>query len=114
MRYRIEQSHPAVKMVLDEAGSLAPQIQAMLRVIEEGVPVQRIWLDTTEGREVPRTAFSGNLPEVLQVLQVMYRNMVNKKGLTSSVAREQLLHTEPFNSYPDLVTGLPDSPDPEK
>jgi hypothetical protein len=110
MRYRIDETHPAVRNVLDEAGHLMPQIRAMLRVIEETLPVQRIWLDTTEGRETPRTGFAGDSPaEVKEILEVMYRNLVIRKGLTAAHAREQLLHTEPFHDYPDLVASLPDS-----
>jgi Histidine kinase-, DNA gyrase B-, and HSP90-like ATPase len=112
MRYRIDDTHPAVRAVLDEAGGLAPQIRAMLRVIEETLPVQRIWLDTAEGRETPRTGFASEPPaEVQSVLTVMYRNLVLKKGMSAELAREQLLHTEPFHNYPELVTGLPDDPD---
>ena len=85
----------------------------MLRVIEETVPVQRIWLDTTEGKEVPQTGFVGEAPaEVVAVLEVMFRNMIQKKGLSPHLAREQLLRTEPFHHYPDLVRNLPDSPTP--
>jgi len=109
MRYRIEETHPAVRAVLDEAGALAPQIKAMLRVIEETIPVQRIWLDTTEAKETPSTGFEGSIPaEVKSVLDVMFRSMVNKKGLSPSVARGRLLHTEPFHNYPDLVAALSD------
>jgi Histidine kinase-, DNA gyrase B-, and HSP90-like ATPase len=109
MRYRIDETHPAVRHVLDEAGPLVLQIRAMLRVIEETVPVQRIWLDTTEGRETPRTGFAGeSSAEVREILEVMYRNLVSKKGLDAPRARELLLHTEPFHNYPDLVASLPD------
>lgn len=109
MRYRIDPDHPAVKAVLEEAGTLRIQIQAMLRVIEETVPVQRIWLDTTEGKEVPRTGFSGAAPsEVLAVLEPMYRNMVRKKGISPALAKEQLLRTEPFHDYQEMVLGLPE------
>jgi hypothetical protein len=87
----------------------------MLRVIEETIPVQRIWLDTTEGKEVPRIGFSCDAPtEVTQVLGVMYRNLVCRKGMAPGLARELLLHTEPFNNYCDLVMALPDEPDAEK
>ena len=110
MRYRIDINHPAVRAVLDEAGDLGPQVKAMLRVIEETIPVQRIWLDTTEAKETPRTGFSGAAPsEVVEVLQVMYRNLVGKKGLSPTLAREQLLRTEPFHNHPDLVMALPDA-----
>jgi len=111
IRYRIDRDHPAVRSVLDDAGGLAAPIAAMLRVVEETVPVQRIWLDTTEGRETPRTGFAGEAPsEVRAVLRVMYRNLVLRKGLSPQLAREQLLHTEPFNNHPDLVAALPDDP----
>ncbi len=114
MRYRINQDHPAVQSVLEEAGPLLPQIRAMLRILEEAVPVQRIWLDTTEGKEVPRTGFVGEAPaEVMAVMEVMFRNMIQRRGLSPHLAREQLLRTEPFHQYPDLVRNLPDTLTPE-
>ena len=112
MRYRIDEEHPAIRSVLDDSGDLAARIRAMLQIIEETVPVQRIWLDTSEGRETPRTGFAGEPAEdVGAVLMVIYRNLVGRKGISPALARAQLLHTEPFNDYPDLVAGLPDEPD---
>ena len=109
VRYRIDRNHPAVKAVLDDAGVSEPQILAMLRVIEETIPVQRIWLDTTEARETPRTGFAGQAPkEVSDVLTIMYRNMVVRKGISPALARERLLSTEPFNAYPEMIAALPD------
>ena len=111
VRYRIDKDHPAVRAVLDDAGTIEPQILAMLRVIEETIPVQRIWLDTTDSRETPRNGFAGeSSAEVAAILSVMYRNMVLRKGISPALAREQLLCTEPFNEYPELVVVLPDSP----
>jgi len=108
MRYRIDLTHPAVRDVLEEAGALAPQIKTMIRILEETLPVQRIWLDTAEGRETPRTAFAGEmLEEVKGVLNIMFRNLVIKKCMSPELAREQLLHTEPFHNFPDLVAALP-------
>lgn len=114
LRYRIDVNHPAVRAVLEEAGSLTAQITAMLRVIEETIPVQRIWLDTTESKETPRTGFAGAAPaEVVAVLNVMYKNLIERKGLSPALAREQLLRTEPFHNYAELVMDLPDVPNPE-
>src|SRR5207244_758903 len=113
IRYRIDMNHPAVKAVLDEAGALTPEVKAMLRVVEETIPVQRIWLDTAEARETPRTGFSGAASaELVEVLDVMYRNLTGKKGLSPALAREHLLHTEPFHNNVDLVMALPDYPNP--
>lgn len=69
----------------------------MLRVIEATVPVQRIWLDTAQGRDVPRTGFADEAPwEVVTVLRILFRNLVQKKGLSPQLAREQLIQRKSF------------------
>jgi len=106
-RYRIDEVHPVIKDVIDNAGPMLPAIRAMLRIIEETVPVQRIWLDTTEAKETPRTGFSGEKPEeVAAVLATIFRGLVDRKGYSLEEAREKLRHTEPFQDYPDLVDAL--------
>jgi hypothetical protein len=109
MRYRLDVNHPSLSSVLEDAGPLETRIRAMLRVIEETIPVQRIWLDTSEARETPRTGFSGEPTEELsEVLAIVYRNLLSRKGMSPDAARRQLLRTEPFNNYSDLVEALPD------
>jgi ribose 1,5-bisphosphokinase PhnN len=109
VRYRIDREHPAVKAVLAEAGAALPQIRAMLRVIEETIPVQRIWLDTAEAKETPRTGFAAEPdPEVRAVAEVLFRNMTRKGGLTAAEARARLLRTEPFHLHPNLIASLAD------
>ncbi|MBJ2285624.1 ATP-binding protein [Pseudomonas sp. MF6755] len=110
IRYKIDSDHPAVRDVLDEAGTLLPQIKAMLRVIEETVPVQRIWIDTAENKDTPCTGFEkAPSSEVSEILMVMYRGMVERKGYSASSAKEQLRATEPFHAFPYLVDALPDN-----
>ncbi|WP_159681759.1 ATP-binding protein [Luteimonas sp. 9C] len=109
IRYRVQREHPAVKAVLEDAGDLSAQVVAMLRVLEETIPVQRIWLDTAEATETPRTGFADQpSEEVSGVLAVMYRNLVLRKGMSPSAAKRQLALTEPFNLHLDLVERLPD------
>ncbi len=110
IRYRIDSDHPAIRDVLDDAGALLPQIKAMLRVIEETVPVQRIWIDTAENKDTPCTGFEKTASsEVSEILMVMYRSMIEKKGYSASSARDQLRTTEPFHAFPSLVNALPDN-----
>lgn len=109
IRYKIDVNHPAVSAVIEESGKLEPLLKAMLRVIEETVPVQRIWLDTAENNEVPNTGFAGEPPEnVIQVLGILYADMVKRKGMSTILAKKTLLNTEPFQNYPNLVSALPD------
>lgn len=107
IRYRIEPTHPAVAAVLSRAGELTPLIKAMLRVIEESVPVQRIWLDTVENKDTPKTNFSGEPPEaVATVLNTLFVDMIGRRDMTIEAAKRALLSTEPFQNYPELIAGL--------
>ena len=109
MQYRIDEEHPAIQMVLESAGAQIREIRAMIRVIEETVPVQRIWLDTAESREVAHNGFTLASPEeILQIAGTIYRNLVVRKGVSPALARERLLATEPFNQYSEIVAALPD------
>jgi len=115
VRYRIDISHPVVSEVLDACRDHAQEIGVMLRVLEETIPVQRIWLDTAEEKETPRTSFAGAPPEeVTSMLLVLYRNMVLRRGYTPEEARSRLRQTEPFDVYPEFVNCLPDVVEPEE
>lgn len=110
LRYRIDTEHPAIRSVLDDAGRLLPQLKVMLRIIEETVPVQRIWIDTAENKDTPYTGFAKTPPqEVSEFMMVMYRNMTTRKGYSPAAAKDQLRNMEPFNAYPALIDALPDS-----
>lgn len=107
IRYKIDQSHPSVAAVLANAGELQPLIHSMLRVIEETVPVQRIWLDTAENKETPRTGFEGEPnAAIIEVASVLFDDLVGRKGLSIEDARKAILRTEPFQKYPSLVAKL--------
>jgi hypothetical protein len=108
IRYLIDENHPVVRSVLDQAGDLTPHVRMMLRVIEESVPVQRIWLDTVEHGDVPQSTNNDRPPpELHETLIDMYRDLVNRTGMLPEVAVQQLLRTAPFNRWPSAVLELP-------
>lgn len=107
IRYRIDESHPSVAAVLARSGDLQPLVKAMLRVIEETVPVQRIWLDTAENKETPRTGFEGEpTAAVIEVATVLFEDLIERTGLSVEEARNAMLKIEPFQKYPTLVGQL--------
>lgn len=107
MRYRVDEDHPSIAAVLDSSGALRPMIRAMLRVIEETVPVQRIWLDTAENKETPRTGFDGQPNDaVIEIATVLFNDLIETKQLSIDEARKTLLRTEPFHKFPALVAQL--------
>jgi hypothetical protein len=109
VRYRLDRDHPAIQQVVRLSGDQADAVEAMLRIIEETVPVQRIWLDTVEKGEVQPAGFSGEgQAEIKRLLEVMYRHLRGRVGLSSEQARIRLLRTEPFQQYRELVDQLAD------
>ena len=108
IRYRIETSHPVVAAVLDNAGENRKSMEAMLRIIEETVPVQQIWLDTAESRDTPPRSTSTDAPdsEMKQMMQTFFDNFVLKKGDSEDAAKRRLLNMEPFNRFPTAVGQL--------
>jgi len=107
VRYRIHEGHPAVAAVIEACGNRRDLVRAMLRVIEVTVPVQRIWLDTAENKDTPRTGFDGEPNEVvIEVATVLFDDLISRKGLNVEEARKAMLRTEPFQKYPSLIANL--------
>lgn len=105
--YRIARDHDLVASILDRAGSLKPDILSLLRLIEETVPVQRIWLDTAEDKETPRTGFAGAPEnEIMEALVSMFEALVKFRGLSPAEARERLGRTPPFDRHLELIASL--------
>lgn len=110
VKYKIDEKHPAVAAVLDGSGSLLPLVKVMLRVIEETVPVQRIWLDTAENQDTPNIGFADEPSEnIVSILNVLFSDMTSRQGMTSEQAKRILLATEPFQKFPNLVASLSDN-----
>ena len=105
--YRIARDHDLVASILNRAGALKPDILALLRLVEETVPVQRIWLDTAEDKETPRTGFAGAPDdEVMETMSSMFEALVKFRKLNPTEARERLGRTPPFDRYLDLIAAL--------
>lgn len=106
-KYRIDRYHPAVANVLKHSRDLHPDVEAMLRVIEESVPIQRIWLETVESEGALETGFKGDPPaEVTEIAKGLLKSFVLSGGMSIELAREYILKTEPFNDYPDIIRTL--------
>ncbi len=105
--YRIARDHDLVASILQRAGPLKSDILALLRLIEETVPVQRIWLDTAEDKETPRTGFAGaSEDEIRDTLTSIFEALVKFRGLDPAEARERLGRTPPFALHVDLISAL--------
>ena len=57
--YKVDRSHPVIQAVLVEAGPNRKAFESMLRIIEETVPIQQIWLDAVASPENTAAPFYG-------------------------------------------------------
>lgn len=104
--YRINRSHPAVKAVLELVGDRSPEVNSLLRVLEETVPVQQIWLDMAEQVREPAPPFYGVEFSVLRADIRRAYEFLLEAGIGADTARAQLSSIEPYNRYPELLAEL--------
>lgn len=106
--YSINQEHPLVKEALNLPKEHQPTIRALIKLIEETVPVQQIWLDTSTDSEKHSQPFEGTpTKEVLEVMNELYRTL-RKTGLTPDQARDRILTMEPFQHFEAMAQTLSD------
>lgn len=95
--YRVDRQHPVVQAVLAEAGAKKVSIEAMLRILEETVPVQQIWLDAAESPEDTAAPFHGSQSsERRVVITTAYDAVRRNLGISHEEAVERLCAWEEF------------------
>jgi len=106
--YAVNQEHPLVQEALNLPDHFQPVIRALLRLLEETVPVQQIWIDNSIELEKQTQPFDGTPPEqVIEVMLQIYRAL-RKSGMTQEQARSRILIMEPFQHFEDLIKTLSD------
>ena len=106
LRLRINWDHPLVKQALQASPDARPTVRALLRFMEETVPLPalRILFDQEEDRDYEPFS-KAPTDEIISIAERMYGAYVSQ-GLTPQQAIIRLQHTPPFNEYPDLLSAL--------
>lgn len=106
--YRVRREHPLVRFVLERQGADRKPFVALLKLLEETVPVQRIWLDTAEEPDLHAEPFDLSPPaEVWEVLNEMYRAL-RGDGHTETMAKNRLSLLPLFSRYGETIRKLAD------
>jgi len=108
--YTINRQHPLVKDVLDKAqGQSSAMLHAVLRMLEETIPVPLIVLSEAEKpREQAMPYENVSDQEILPLIQDMFRDF-RAAGRSAAEVRQLLLNMEPFNYFPHLIDKLTDA-----
>ena len=101
--YVINREHPLVRDALQGDSMDAGQFRRTLRMIEEYVPVQLIWVDMAEGDQSQSQPFeSARDQEVVELIRALYSAFISA-GLTHGQALERLGATEAIGQRFELV-----------
>lgn len=104
--YGINRKHPAVQAVLSMFPEKESALNSLLRLLEETVPVQQIWLDAAEQRMDHAAPYSGvDFAEIKSDMRKVLE-FLKKAGINHETALQQLRGMDPFDRYPALINEL--------
>jgi hypothetical protein len=104
--YSINREHPAVQAVVRSFPDKAPELNALLRLLEETVPVEQIWLDTAEQSRDHAAPYAGVEFSIIKADMRRVVEFLVKSGINRKTAIERLRSVEPFDRYPKLINEL--------
>ncbi len=85
------------------------KVDALLRLIEETIPVPLIILENSTNPDSQALPFDGDPPsEVLEVIKQVYLSF-RKQGNSPEQTRERLIALEPFQDFRELILSLNDA-----
>lgn len=103
--YSINRNHPLVQDVL-QSSSDENKIRALLRLLEETVPVPLISINNSERPNHHAAPFEGAASrDVVSVIIQVYHSLRNG-GYTSAEAKARLKTLEPFQAFPEVIASV--------
>lgn len=109
--YRVNRDHPLVKQVR-AACSDAPKFSALLRLIEETIPVPLITITDREKPDQTVGPFeTSKESEILEVMRQVFASL-RASGLSRKEALLRLAHFEPFPRFPELLQTIQEEDEP--
>lgn len=102
--YRIDTIHPVASYILSSLDDADRSIAAFFKLLENTVPVEKIWIDTVEQGELPATPFSGETREQIRALaRDLLASLMRGRGLSEDEARAQLRRMAPFDQHSEII-----------
>ncbi|HNT14178.1 MAG TPA: ATP-binding protein [Verrucomicrobiota bacterium] len=109
--YRVNRDHPLVKQVR-AACSDAPKFSALIRLIEETIPVPLITITDREKPDQTIGPFeTSKESEILEVMRQVFASL-RASGLSRREALLRLAHFEPFPRFPELLQTIQEEDEP--
>ncbi|MDG6249409.1 ATP-binding protein [Methanocalculus sp.] len=101
--YTVNRSHPLVAAVIDNSDGNRKKTEAMLRLIEETVPLPTIILNNSDNPDKLYRPFEKSPSnELLVVMKEIWLSMT-RSGMSENEAGKRLAQMEPFCDYPEYL-----------
>lgn len=102
IKFSVNKDHPYVKAVID-ACSDHKLVTNMISLIEQNLPVQKIWLESAEGKD-PAIQNNENLDALKFQLEFLLDKSLEKYNgqKTRKELLDVFLNSEPYSNYPEL------------
>lgn len=101
--YTINRNHPLLKEIFENSGEGISKLSALIRMIEETVPIPLITLNNYENPDKHLKPFEKTpSSEIVDVMHEVYDSLIYS-GISRSEARKRLISMDPFSDYPEFV-----------
>ena len=104
--YLIDRKNPLVQEAIRVTGENKEVIDNLLKVIEETVPIQQIWLDTSEKPDSHMLPFEDKTKKEVRLIICCAYEALLTKGLAPEEAKDDLSRREEYAEYQDLIQSL--------
>ena len=101
--YVVNRGHPLIKEALQSDAIEPSTFNHLLRIIEEYIPIQQIWVDAAEGSETQSQPFEASPSEEVRMMIRMLYQAYLFHGLSHEEALERLSLTEAFGDHYELI-----------
>jgi Histidine kinase-, DNA gyrase B-, and HSP90-like ATPase. len=103
--YTVNREHPIVRDVLEESPD-KNKVRALLRLIEETIPIPLITINNSEKPDQHAAPFEQTKThEITRIMVQAYRSLI-KCGYSSKEAKARLKNLEPFQAFPELLATI--------
>ncbi len=101
--YIVNREHPLISQALNSHSATEREFRRVIRLIEEYVPVQQIWVDMAEGDEAQGQPFeSAREEEIIELIRNLYAALL-KAGETHEEALAKMAITEAVGDRFELL-----------
>lgn len=102
--YRIDRENKMVSDLLNRAGNLKPEIEVLFRLLEETVPIQKIWLDMAEHSERSNEPMGGLTEnQVMDLADTTIKSLSGNGRKPSGTTIEFVCNMEAFINHADII-----------